>query len=57
MQHVGRYEGLYGSFGSVLGLMLWAWVSSLAVLTGAVVNAELERQAARHGAEAAAEER
>jgi membrane protein len=45
MQHVGGYDWLYGSVGGVLGLMLWAWVSSVAVLVGAVVNAELERQA------------
>ncbi|MBC9177634.1 hypothetical protein IBL25_11855 [Roseomonas ludipueritiae] len=30
----------------MLGLMLWAWVSSAAVLVGAVLNAELEQQAA-----------
>jgi membrane protein len=45
MQHVGGYDWLYGSVGGVLGLMLWAWVSSLAVLVGAVLNAELEHQA------------
>jgi len=31
--------------GGVLGFMLWAWVSAAAVLVGAVLNAELERQA------------
>jgi len=29
----------------VLGFMVWAWVSSAAVLIGAVLNAELEHQA------------
>jgi uncharacterized BrkB/YihY/UPF0761 family membrane protein len=29
----------------VLGFMLWAWVSAAAVLVGAVLNAELEREA------------
>ncbi|MFL5515641.1 MAG: YihY/virulence factor BrkB family protein, partial [Gemmatimonadales bacterium] len=45
MRRVGAYDWLYGSVGSVLGFMLWAWVSSVAVLVGAVLNAELERQA------------
>ena len=45
MQRVGRYDWLYGSVGAVLGFMLWAWVSTVAVLVGAVLNAELERQA------------
>ena len=45
MQRVGGYDWLYGSVGAVLGFMLWAWVSAAAVLVGAVLNAELERQA------------
>lgn len=46
VEGVGGYDWLYGSVGGVLGLMLWAWVSSAAVLGGAVLNAELEQQAA-----------
>jgi membrane protein len=45
MQRVGGYDWLYGSVGGVLGFMLWAWVSAAAFLVGAVLNAELERQA------------
>jgi membrane protein len=45
MQRVGRYDWLYGSVGAVLGFMLWSWISTAAVLAGAVLNAELERQA------------
>lgn len=45
MQRVGGYDWLYGSVGAVLGFMLWTWVSAAAVLVGAVLNAELERQA------------
>ncbi len=45
MQRVGHYDWLYGSVGAVLGFMLWAWVSTAAILAGAVLNAELERQA------------
>ena len=45
VQHVGSFDWLYGSAGAVLGFMVWAWVSSAAVLFGAVLNAELEREA------------
>lgn len=45
MGQVGGYDWLYGSVGGVLGFMLWAWVSAAAVLVGAVLNAELEREA------------
>ena len=45
VQDIGSYDWLYGSAGAVLGFMLWAWVSSVAVLIGAVVNAELEHLA------------
>ena len=45
VQHVGSFDWLYGSAGAVLGFMVWAWVSSAAVLVGAVLNAELEREA------------
>jgi len=45
IEHVGSFDWLYGSAGAVLGFMVWAWVSSAAVLIGAVLNAELEREA------------
>jgi membrane protein len=45
VENIGSFDWLYGSVGAVLGFMLWAWVSSAAVLMGAVVNVELERQA------------
>jgi membrane protein len=43
---VGGYDQVYGSLGAVVGLMTWAWLSSAAVLVGAALNAELEREAA-----------
>jgi membrane protein len=42
----GGYDRVYGSLGAVVGLMTWAWLSSAAVLIGAALNAELEREAA-----------
>lgn len=43
----GQYDATYGSFGAGIGLMVWLWISSIIVLLGAQLNAELERQTAR----------
>jgi membrane protein len=42
-EHIANYGWLYGSLGTVLGFMIWAWVSSAAVLFGAALNAEIEQ--------------
>jgi membrane protein len=36
------YEGSYGAVGGVIVLMLWFYVSGIAILTGAELNAEIE---------------
>jgi membrane protein len=36
------YNAAYGSVGAVIVLMLWFYVSSLAILVGAELNAEIE---------------
>jgi membrane protein len=46
VSQAGGYDRIYGSLGAVVGLMTWAWLSSAAVLAGAALNAELEREAA-----------
>lgn len=43
----GSYDETYGSLASVVVLLLWLWLTAIAVLMGAEVNAELEREAAR----------
>ncbi len=43
----GQYNETYGSLGAVVVVMLWLWISALAVLIGAELNAELERQTRR----------
>lgn len=43
VQNVADYEVAYGAFASVLVLLLWFYLSVLAVLIGGLVNAELER--------------
>jgi membrane protein len=40
---IADYESLYGAFASVLVLILWFYLSALAILLGGLVNAELER--------------
>ncbi len=46
VERAGGYDRIYGSLGAVVGLMTWAWLSSAAVLAGAALNAELERETA-----------
>ena len=40
--HFTDYEGSYGAVGGVIVLMLWFYVSGIAILTGAELNAEIE---------------
>ena len=41
------YTATYGSLGGVVILLTWLYISSLAVLLGAVINVQTERQAGR----------
>ncbi len=40
----GRFSHTYGALGAIIVLLLWFYVSGIAVLLGAEINAELERQ-------------
>jgi membrane protein len=45
--YVGKfthYSLTYGSLGAIIGFMTWIWLTVIVVLTGAELNAELERQ-------------
>ena len=42
-----NYNATYGSLGAVVGLMIWLWISTIVVLLGAELNAEVEHQTAR----------
>lgn len=42
-----NYNATYGSLGAVVGLMMWLWFSTIVVLLGAELNAEIEHQTAR----------
>lgn len=43
----GSYNKTYGSLGAAIGFMTWIWLSSLAVLLGAALDAEMEHQTGR----------
>ncbi len=46
VNHVAHYDATYGSLGAAVGFMMWIWVSVMAVLIGAELNAEIEHQTA-----------
>ena len=43
VEHVATYEAFYGAFGSVIILILWFYLSTISLIVGGFVNAELER--------------
>jgi membrane protein len=43
----GTYNATYGSLGAVIGFMVWMWLSTIIVLAGAEINAEMEHQTAK----------
>jgi membrane protein len=42
--HFGNYNKTYGSLGAAIGFMTWIWISTMVVLVGAKINAEIENQ-------------
>lgn len=42
--HFGNYNKTYGSLGAAVGFMTWMWISTIVILVGAKINAELEHQ-------------
>jgi membrane protein len=43
----GNYNATYGSLGAVIGFMVWIWLSTIIVLAGGEINAEMEHQTAK----------
>jgi membrane protein len=43
-QSFGRFNHTYGTLGGAIALLLWMFLSSVAILLGAELNAELEHQ-------------
>jgi membrane protein len=44
--HLTNYSATYGSLGAIIGLMLWLYLTAMAILVGAELNAELIKQRA-----------
>jgi membrane protein len=40
----GSYNATYGTLGGAIVLLIWLWISNLALLLGAEFDAELERE-------------
>ena len=47
VSNFGNYNATYGSLGAVIGFLVWMWLSTIIVLVGAEINAEMEYQTAR----------
>jgi membrane protein len=47
VSNFGSYNKTYGSLGAAIGFMTWIWISSIVVLVGAEIDAELEHQTAK----------
>ena len=50
-ENFGRYNETYGSLGAAIGFMTWLWLSTIVILVGAKLNAEIEHQTARDSTE------
>jgi membrane protein len=46
LDHLSNFNAAYGSLGAVIGLMLWFYITALAILIGAETNAELAKRLA-----------
>jgi membrane protein len=40
----GSYNKTYGSLGAIIGFMVWIWISTIVILLGAEIDAEVERR-------------
>jgi membrane protein len=47
VSNFGNYNATYGSLGAVIGFLVWMWLSTIVVLVGAEINAEMEHQTTR----------
>ena len=47
LANYANYDATYGSLGAAIGLMMWMWMSTIVILLGAELNAEIEHQTAK----------
>ncbi len=46
LSNFADYNATYGSLGAGIGLMMWLWLTAIAILIGGEINAEIEHQTA-----------
>ena len=46
LETYAHYDATYGSLGTVIGLMMWMWMTTIVILFGAEFNSEIEHQTA-----------
>ena len=44
LNHLAHYSRMYGGMGAIIGLMFWVYLTALAILIGAELNAELAKR-------------
>ncbi len=49
LQYFNSYSSTYGSLGAVIVLLMWFYITGLAILIGAEVNSQIEHAAAERG--------
>ncbi|HZD93871.1 MAG TPA: YihY/virulence factor BrkB family protein, partial [Candidatus Sulfotelmatobacter sp.] len=49
LHYFNSYSKTYGSLGAVILLLLWLYISGIALLTGGEINSEIENAAAKRG--------
>jgi len=53
--HFGSYNKTYGALGAIIVLLVWLWITNIAILLGAELNAERERSRQLRGGTPGAE--
>jgi membrane protein len=48
VSNVGTIGSIYGAFAGAIVLVVWLWLTSVALLIGAEIDAEIERQQELH---------
>lgn len=46
LENFADLNATYGTLGTFIGFMLWTWISTVILIVGAIINAELEHQTA-----------
>ena len=49
LHYFNSYSKTYGSLGAVIVLLLWLYISGLAIMVGGEINSEIENAAAKRG--------